>query len=315
MYVITGASGNTGKLIAHSLLQNGKKVRVIGRSLERLQSLTEKGAEPFIADVTNRIALAKAFEGAKAVYLMLPPNIGSADYRAEQTKTVAALAHAVNAANVPYAVTLSSVGADKATGTGPVVGLYELEQTLDRIPGLNVLHLRAGYFMENVLAQVHVVSAMNSTAGTLHPDLPIAMIAVRDIGPAAAAALLRLDFEGHQARELLGQRDITMNQATAILGQALGRPDLAYTPVAGEQFKTALTHLGASLNVADLIEEMCNAMNSGHMRPLELRSPANTTPTSFETFVAEEFMPAWHAATHPITDGIPPDAEKATQAE
>ncbi len=309
MYVITGASGNTGRLIAQSLLQNGKKVRVIGRSLQRLQSLTDQGAEPFVADVTNRIALAKAFEGAKAVYLMLPPNTSSADYRAEQTKIVAAFAHAVNAANVPYAVTLSSVGADKPTGTGPVVGLYELEQTLNRIPGLNALHLRAGYFMENVLAQVHVVSAMNSTAGTLHPDLPIAMIAVRDIGPAAAAALLRLDFEGPQARELLGQRDITMNQATAILGQALARPDLAYTPVAGEQFKTALTHLGMSPNVADLIEEMCNAMNSGHMRALELRSPANTTATSFETFVAEEFMPAWHAATHPAVENSP-SAEK-----
>lgn len=315
MYVITGASGNTGKLIAHSLLQNGKKVRVMGRSLDRLESLTQKGAEPFVADVTNRIALAKAFEGAEAVYLMLPPHASSADYRAEQAKIVAALAHAVNAASVPYAVTLSSVGADKSTGTGPVVGLYELEQALDRIAGLNVLHLRAGYFMENLLAQAHVVSVMNATAGTLHPDLPIAMLAVRDIAPVATGALLRLDFEGRQVRELLGQRDISMNQATAILGQAMGLPDLAYTPVAGEEFKTALTHLGASPNMADLIEEMCNAMNSGHMRPLELRSAANTTPTSFETFVSEEFIPAWHAATHPVADGNHPDAEKASQAE
>ena len=87
----------------------------------------------------------------------------------------------------------------------------------------------------------------------------------------------------------------------------MGWPHLSYTPVAGEQFKTALTHLGISSNVADLIEEMCNAMNSGHMQHLEPRSAANTTPTSFETFVAEEFVPAWNAATRPG----PPDAEKA----
>jgi uncharacterized protein YbjT (DUF2867 family) len=310
MYVITGASGNTGKLIVHTLLEAGKKVRVIGRNLERLKGFTEKGAEPFIADVTNRIALAQAFDGAHAVYLMLPPNPASPDYRAEQNKMIAAMAHAVNTANVPYAVTLSSVGADKPTGTGPVVGLYELEQTLNRIPGLNTLHLRAGYFMENLLAQVHVVSAMNSTAGMFHPDLPIAMIATRDIGTTAAEALLRLDFNGQRTHEILGQRDLSMNQATAIMGQALGWPHLNYTPVAGEEFKTALTHLGVSSHMADLIEEMCNAMNSGHMQHLEQRSAANTTPTSFETFVAEEFVPAWNAATRPN----PPDAEKA-QAE
>ncbi len=311
MYVITGATGNTGKLIAETLLDNGKKVRVIGRSLDRLQSLVSKGAEPFVADLTNRIALAQAFAGARAAYLMTPPRISSPDYRAEQDKMIAAMAHALDAANVPYAVTLSSLGADKPTGTGPVVGLYELEQALNRISGLNVLHLRAGYFMENILAQVHVIPAMSSTAGTLHPDLPLSMIATRDIAAVAAEALLHLDFEGHHARELLGRRNLSMSEATAIIGPAIGRPDLSYTPVASEQFKTALTHLGMSPNMADLVDNMCAAMNSGHMRALEPRSAENTTPTSFETFVAEEFTPAWKVATH----AAPPHAEETAKTE
>lgn len=298
MYVITGATGNTGKQISESLLKSGKEVRVIGRSMDRLQALVDKGAEPFVADLTNRIALAQAFAGAQGVYLMMPPNASSHDYRAEQDKMIAAMAHAVNAASVPYAVTLSSIGADKPSGTGPVVGLHELEQALNRISGLNALHLRAGYFMENMLAQVHVIPAMTSTAGTLHPDLPLPMIATRDIAAAASDALERLDFEGHHARELHGQRDISMNQVTAIIGAAIGRPDLSYTPVAGEQFKIALTHLGMSQNMAELIDEMCAALNSGHMRALEPRTAANTTSTTFETFVAEEFLPAWNAATH-----------------
>lgn len=311
MYVITGATGNTGRPIAETLLQNGKKVRVIGRSLDRLQSLVDRGAEPFVADMANRIALAQAFAGAEGVYLMMPPDASSHDYHADQEKMIAAIAHAVNAADVPYAVALSSVGADKPTGTGPVVGLHELEQALNRIPGLNALYLRAAYFMENLLAQVHVIAAMTSTAGAFHPDLQIPMIATRDISAAAADALLRLDFEGHQARELLGQRDLSMNQATAIIGPAIGRPDLAYTTVAADQFKIALTHLGMSPNMADLIAEMCAAMNSGHMRALEPRSPANTTPTSFETFVAEEFLPAWKAAINPAAR----DAEETAKVE
>jgi uncharacterized protein YbjT (DUF2867 family) len=306
MYVIIGATGNTGVPIVETLLSGGKRVRAVGRHLDRLRPLADKGADVFVADVEDRAALTQAFDGARGVYLMTPPNPTSKDYRSDQGRMIAAMTHALTAAKVPYAVTLSSMGADKPNGTGPVVGLYHLEQSLNRIQGLNVLHLRAGYFMENLLAQVHVIAAMTSTAGLFHPDLRIPMIATRDVAAAAADALLRLDFEGTNTRELLGQRDISMNEATAIIGRAIGRPDLAYSPVPEEEFKEALTHLGVSPDMADLISEMCAAMNSGHMRALEPRSPANTTTTSFETFLAEEWIPEWKAAIR---------AEEAAKAE
>jgi hypothetical protein len=51
--------------------------------------------------------------------------------------------------------------------------------------------------------------------------------------------------------------------------------------------------MGMSSNVASLILEMAEALNSGHMRALEQRSQRNTTPTSFETFVQEEFLPVY----------------------
>ncbi|HSU31060.1 MAG TPA: NmrA family NAD(P)-binding protein [Bryobacteraceae bacterium] len=306
MYVIIGATGNTGAPIVETLLNSGKRVRAIGRHLDRLRPLADKGADPFVAEVENRAALIQAFEGAKGVFLMTPPNPTSKDYRSDQDRMVAAMTHALTVAKVPYAVTLSSIGADKPNGTGPVAGLYHLEQSLNRIPGLNVLHLRAGYFMENLLAQVHVIAAMTSTAGLFHPDLRIPMIATRDISAAAGEALLRLDFEGSNTRELLGQRDLSMNEATELIGRAIGRPDLTYSPAPEDEFKVALTHLGMSPNVADLITEMCAAMNSGHMRALEPRSPANTTSTPFETFLLEEWIPAWKAAIR---------AEEAAKAE
>ena len=74
MYVITGATGHTGSIAARTLLSRGKKVRVIGRSAERLQSLASAGAEPFVADVTDAKRLSEAFRGAQAVYAMIPPN-------------------------------------------------------------------------------------------------------------------------------------------------------------------------------------------------------------------------------------------------
>jgi uncharacterized protein YbjT (DUF2867 family) len=198
---------------------------------------------------------------------------------------------------VPCAVSLSSIGADKPDKTGPVVGLHNLEEALNRIAGLNVLHLRAGYFMENTLAQAGIVQALGTTTGPLHADLKLAIVAVRDVGAVAAEKLSRLGFQGKQTRELQGQRDLTMTEAAAIIGNAIGKPDLGYKHLPDEQLRPAFLQLGFSPSLANLILEMAAALNSGYMRALEPRSPRNATLTSYETFVAEEFVPVYQEKT------------------
>jgi len=291
MYVVTGASGNSGHVVAERLLKAGTKVRAIGRSAARLQRLAAEGAEPFICDLSDRAALARAFGGAEGVYAMVPPDETAQDYRANQDHITDALASALTEAKVKHVISLSSFGADKAAGTGPVVGVHDLEKKLNQIPDLNVLHLRAGYFMENTLAQIGIIKAMGVMAGPLRADLKLPMIATRDIGAAAADRLLRLDFTGQRTTELLGERDITMAEAAGIVGRALGTPALAYLQLPNDQVHKAMIQMGMSKSIADLIIEMAGAINSGHMAALENRSPANTMPTSYETFVSESFLP------------------------
>ena len=293
MYAITGATGNTGSVVARHLLKHGQQVRAIGRDLNRLQSLVALGAEPFTADLADAARLAKAFSGVQAVYAMIPPLMNSDDYGAYQERIVESIATAIEKSGVKSVVSLSSVGADKTDKTGPVVGLHHLEQRLNRIPGTNVLHLRAGYFMENTLGQARVIPALGSTSGPLRADVKLPMIATQDIGAAAAEALERRDFRGQQTRELLGQRDISYTEVTAIIGKAIGKPELKYVQGNDEQVRAALMQMGMSRSLANLILEMAAAINSGHMRALEPRSAANTTPTSYETFVAEEFLPLY----------------------
>jgi uncharacterized protein YbjT (DUF2867 family) len=117
------------------------------------------------------------------------------------------------------------------------------------------------------------------------------MIATQDIGTAVAEFLLHPNFQGKQTQELLGQRDLNYNEAAAIIGKAIGKPDLEYVQLPDDQLRPALIQFGMSQNLADLILEMARALNSGHMRALEPRSPKNTTPTSYEQFVAENFVP------------------------
>jgi uncharacterized protein YbjT (DUF2867 family) len=293
MYVVLGASGNTGHVVANTLLSNGKKVRVVGRNPDHLQFLAAKGAEIFVADVTDAQGLTKAFNNAESAYIMVPPNQTSHDFRSLQERVGDAIAKALQHAGVKNVVSLSSIGADKPSGTGPVVGLHTLEQKLNQIAGANLLHLRAGYFMENTLPQAAVIRMIGSTVGPLRPDLKVPMIETCDIGKAAAEALLLLNFQGKQTRELQGQRDLDYTEATQIIGKAIGKPDLKYIQAPDDQVRSALIRSGMSDNVAGLILEMAGAMNSGHMRALEPRTEGKTTKTTYEDFVAEFFVPTY----------------------
>ncbi|MFZ0197911.1 MAG: NAD(P)H-binding protein [Candidatus Sulfotelmatobacter sp.] len=293
MHVILGASGNTGHIVAKTLLDRGQKVRAVGRNATHLQPLAAHGAEIFIADLTDAAALTKAFQGADSAYVMLPPSLTTNDYRALQDRTSDAIAAALQKAGVKHIVSLSSIGADKSSGTGPVVGLHNLEQKLNQIDSANILHLRPGSFMENTLGQAGAIRMMGSAVGTVRPDLKLPMIASRDIGAAAADALSELSFSGKQTQELHGQRDLTYIEAASIIGNAIGKPKLGYVHAPDDQVRAAMVQMGMSDNMASLILEMAAALNSGHMRALEPRNSRNTTPTSFETFVAQTFVPAY----------------------
>ena len=293
MYVILGASGNTGHIVARNLLSHGKKVRVVGRNAAHLQPFAVEGADVFVGDVTDAASLTRAFQQAEAAYVMIPPDPTSKDFRAFQEQGSDAIAAAVKNARVTNVVALSSFGADKAAGTGPVVGLHNLEQKLDRIEGANVLHLRPGYFMENTLPQVGAIRMTGSVIGPVRPDLKLPMIATRDIGTAAADALMRLDFRGKQTRELQGQRELDYAEMSTIIGKAIGNPALGYIQAPEGQIRAAMIQMGMSDNFVGQILELADALNRGHMRTLEPRSSSNTTPTSFEEFVAEVFVPAY----------------------
>lgn len=293
MYVVLGATGHTGSVIANVLLDMGKKVRVVGRDEKKLAPFVSRGAEAFAADVVDKEALCRAFDGAQAAYTLTPPNLTSSNLRAYQDQVTETVASALETTGVKYAVTLSSFGADKPDKTGPVLGLHTMETRFAKISGLNALHLRAGYFMENTLPQVGILQQFGMMAGPVNGELKLPMIATRDIGAAAADALLRLNFTDQQPRELLGQRDISYNEIARIVGAAIARPALAYIQLPAEQVVMAMAQMGISKNVAGLVCEMADALNSGHMRALEARTAGNTTPTSFETFVQEVFLPAF----------------------
>jgi uncharacterized protein YbjT (DUF2867 family) len=290
MYVILGARGHTGSIIADSLLLKGKKVRVVGRDAGRLQRFVRKGAEAFTANLSDAAAISEALGGAHAAYLMLPP----ATSREDQERQSDAIAKAVKESGLRYAVHLSSYGAHVPEGTGPIAGLHSSEQKLNAIGGLNVLHLRAAYFMENNLVAIGMIHGMGMVGGALLPDLKLPMIATRDVGDYAAQRLGDLDFSGKQTRELLGERDLSMTEATAVIARGIGKPDLRYEQFPYDKMQQVLTQMGIPPKTAAVYIEMYNGINAGVVAAQEPRSPENSTPTSFEGFVQDVFAAAYH---------------------
>lgn len=293
MIVITGATGHTGRITAEILLSRGQKVRALARSAEKLAPLAAKGAEAFPCDILDVAALTHAFKGTDAVYAMVPPDVTAEDVLAYYDRISDSLVAAIKASGVKHVVTLSSIGAHLTSETGPVVGLHRMEEKFNTIHGLNVVHLRPAYFMENMLPQVAIIQKFGNVVGIIKGSVPYSMIATKDIGEAAANLLELHEFTGKTVRELLGQRDLSMNEAAKIIGAGIGKPDLSYMEAPVPMFVMGLRQMGLSANMAELLAELSLSIGAGVMKSEEVRSATSTTPTSFETFVSEVFVPAF----------------------
>jgi len=286
MYVITGGTGNTGKPIALALIKAGKKVRVICRDAAKAKDLEDVGAEIWIGDALDTSFLNDAFKGAIAAYLMIPPNMQAENFTNYQFLQVKAMATALVNCNVKYEVTLSSVGAHLERNSGVILGLHQAEQTFNAIPGLNTLHLRPTYFIENTLGMAAMAKHMGITGSPIKGDLSFPMIATKDIAAYAAKRLATLDFSGHNVQYLLGTRDVTYKEIIALYGKAIGKPDLPYVEFPYEDMKTTMvSQWGASGSVADMFIEFMRAMNEGLILSDAVRDEENTTPTPIEEFL------------------------------
>jgi uncharacterized protein YbjT (DUF2867 family) len=287
MYVITGGTGNTGKAIALALLRAGKKVRIVCRDAAKAKDLADAGAEICAGDASDADFLTIAFNGATAVYLMIPPNMQANDFTAYQQLQVKAMAAALVNCDIKYEVTLSSVGAHLERNSGVILGLHYAEQTFNAIPGLNTLHLRPTYFIENTLGMAAMAKHMGITGSPIKGDLSFPMIATKDIAAYAAKRLAALDFSGHNIQYLLGKRDVTYKEVAALYGKAIGKPELPYVEFPYSDMKTTMvSQWGASDSVADMFVEFMRAVNEGRIMSDALRDDGNTTQTPIEEFAA-----------------------------
>jgi uncharacterized protein YbjT (DUF2867 family) len=293
MICVFGASGNTGAAAAAHLLKAGKKVRVIGRKREKLAALAKAGAESCVGDIEDAGFVREAMSGAEGAYVLIPPNMATDDFRAYQARVIDTLVGGIEAAGVRHVALLSSLGAQHAAGTGPIVGLHNFEERLKKLGGLNVLFVRAGMFMENVLMGMASIKAQGVYTGAMPAETAIPFIAAADIGVYAGGRLERLDFNGTSAVHLIGPKSISQTELVTSLAKAIGKP-VRYMQVSLSDVEQGMKQAGLKATLVSLYVEMFQGAGKRLLMP-EGGGLVVSTPTTFETFAKQVFAPAYGA--------------------
>src|SRR3989339_1471755 len=164
-YVVTGSLGNVSNPLAEKLLAAGHDVTIVSSKSEKAAQFEAMGAEAAIGSVEDIGFLTEAFSDADAVYTMVPPNFGAGNWKQYIAGIGQNYATAIKSSGVKNVVNLSSMGAHMPEGCGPVSGLYFVEKALDALEGVNVKHLRPGFFYTNFLGQIGMIKNMGITGG------------------------------------------------------------------------------------------------------------------------------------------------------
>ena len=260
MFVVVGATGNTGSAVVETLLNRKQPVRIVVRSAEKAASWKAKGAEVAVASLEDVPAMTKALEGASGLYLLVPPNYGATAWLSEQRQRMDQAAEAVKASGVPHVVFLSSIGAHIAKGTGPIQAARYGEQALGAV-AKHLTVLRPCYFMDNWVPGIGMAKGQGLLPTFIAPTAKVPMISTKDIGRTGAERLIA-GGQGKQVVELAGPEEYSPEEVAAALGQILGKSvSTQHAPLSA--VVPTFTSFGFSTEAATLFEEMYAAFAKG----------------------------------------------------
>lgn len=268
--LVTGATGRQGGATARALLAAGVPVRALVRdpATDRAKAVEALGADLVTGDLHDRDSVTRAAEGARAVFsVQMPAFIGDAfDFDGEVTQAVNLIDGAL-AGGVPQFVHTSVSGAGQHTGIpgwaegrwasmAPTLGAKARIQDRVREAGFTRWTiLKPGFFMENFLPDMAFLFPRGVEGGlvsVLKPGTRLSLVAVRDIGRAAAAAVAAPDRYDRVELELASDY-LSMTDIAAVLSRALGTELTAPDMTVAEATAAGMPGMGAShefMNVA-----------------------------------------------------------------
>jgi len=289
-FVVTGSLGNISKPLAEKLIADGHSVTVVSSKAEKTTQIEALGAKAAIGSVEDITFLTKTFTGADAVYTMVPPHFGATDWKKYIAGIGENYAEAIHVAGVKYVVNLSSIGAHMSEGCGPVSGLFFVEKALNALDGVNVKHLRPGFFFGNLLANAGMAKHMGIIGGNYGENATMVMVHPNDIALVAAEEIEGLNFKAKSIRYIASDEKTT-SEIASILGKAVGKPELPWINFSDEDTLAGMLQAGLPEEIARNYAEMGSAMRSGAMASDYLKNK----PAAFGQTKLEALAPVFAA--------------------
>ena len=290
-YVVTGATGRIGAQVARGLLKAGHQVRAVGRNADGLKALADLGAKPLRGDVEDAAFVDHAFSGADAALLLVAGDRMSRDFRRGYGDVGRNYAHALRTNGISAAVFNSCIGAHDEKYRGLVLVHADVEKALDEVPNLDLMHVRAAPYFENLFYWLPASQARGALATPINPDAKLDLVQTTDVAAVALQLLLKLDFRGRNAIEVHGREVLTMRQVAEKIGKQLGRAFPAEQTPRETVIEELVAH-GLSVDFANLMNDTWDTFSRyGLMRAPG--TPASTQgTTAIDDFLRQQFLPA-----------------------
>lgn len=293
MIVITAPTGNIGHRVVDTVLAAGEPVRVIAREPARLSAGVRERAEVVQGSHGDARVVAQAFDGADAVFWLLPSDPRAAGAEEAFLGFTRPAAEAMRGLGVERVVDVSALGrgTPQAGRAGHVTASLAMD---DLIAGTGVAFraLAASGFMENLLRQVRTIKEQGLFFDVLSPDRELRVVATRDIAAVGARLLLDPTWTGQEEIPLLGPENLSYDAMAAVVSEVLGT-SVQYKQISVQALADRLTAQGMSGPMVQSMLDMMAAKEDG-LDDAIVRTPRHAidTPTTFRQWCEEVLKPA-----------------------
>ncbi|MGV1760553.1 NmrA family NAD(P)-binding protein [Rhizobium sp. A22-96] len=285
---VVGATGRIGAKLTENLLARGHSVKALSRGGPALDALVAKGAEPFLGSFdTGDGELGRFFEDTDAAFLMVKTLWAAEDFHGHYPAVALRLFDALRDSPVKFAVSLTAMGSEVSGNTGHCQGFHILDQILNRLRNINLVHLQGGWFMEDLARWGDAIAQHDRIGWTLAPDVKAPWVSIEDLADFAAR---ELDTPSEQPRSVkqLGI-DYTMPEIASIIGRALGREvDYRFIDPSDHEVERVFRERFGTLDRWVYDKNTAAALNDGRVK---FRDDRPALPTTMEDFAKDTLKP------------------------
>jgi uncharacterized protein YbjT (DUF2867 family) len=285
--IVTGSLGHISKPLTEELVQKGHSVTVISSNAGKQKDIETLGATAAIGSLEDVDFLKTTFNGADATYCMIPPANyfdHALDLPAYTRRLANNYAKAIEASGVKRVVFLSSIGAHMAEGNGIIQVYHEVEAIISQPTDVAVTFMRPTSFYYNLFSYLGM--AKQGFIASNYGEEKIIWVSPKDIA-AAIADELETPLSGKKVR-YVSSDERTGAETAAVLGAAIGKPDLKWIIVSDEEVQNGLVSAGMQPSIAlGLVEMYASARNGKFWEDYKLHHPQVTGKIKLEEFVKD----------------------------